>query len=140
MTQYYNGKGKNICNYAIPDISQEPHECGKLSGVQIFLVKVTVEKWPQDHYFSQKVLLVGTPIILFTYYWVFHVWIYFQNKKQKEDSIGNIFHTRCEHWTAELFDVQADHLKRYLFSVGIWPVLKWLILSGTVPSLSYRNN
>ena len=49
-------EGKNICTYAIPHISQEPQECGKLSGVQIFLVQVTVEKWPQDHYFSQKVL------------------------------------------------------------------------------------
>ena len=49
MTQYYK------------HISQEPHKCGKLSGVQIFLVQVTVEKWPQDHYFLQKVLLVGTP-------------------------------------------------------------------------------
>ena len=29
--------------------------------VQIFLVQVTVKKWPQDNYFSQKVLLVGTP-------------------------------------------------------------------------------
>ena len=25
------------------------------------LVQKKVEKWPQDHYFSQKVLLVGTP-------------------------------------------------------------------------------
>ena len=61
LTQYYNGKGKKICTSTIPHISQEPHECGKLSGVQIFSVQVTVEKWPQDHYFSQKVLLVGTP-------------------------------------------------------------------------------
>ena len=60
LTQYYNGKGEKICTYAIPYISQEPHKCGKLSGVQIFVVQVTIEKWPQDHYFSQKVLLVGT--------------------------------------------------------------------------------
>ena len=44
-------------------ISQEPRECGKLSGVQIFLVQVTVEKWPQDHYmyFSWHLLWVHTP-------------------------------------------------------------------------------
>ena len=62
LTQYYNRKGKKICISAIPQISQESHDCGKLSGVKIFLVQVTVEKWPQDHDFSQKVLLVGTPI------------------------------------------------------------------------------
>ena len=52
---------KKICTSAIAHISKEPHEWGKLSGVQIFLVQVTVKKWPQDHYFSQKVLFVGTP-------------------------------------------------------------------------------
>ena len=60
------GREKKICTSAIPNISQEPHECGKLSGVQIFLVQVTVKNWPQDHYFSQKVLLVGAPIIIIT--------------------------------------------------------------------------
>ena len=54
-------EGKKICTSAITHISQEPHKCGKLSGVQIFLVQVTAKKWPQDHYFSQKVLLMGTP-------------------------------------------------------------------------------
>ena len=61
LTQYYNGKRKRIYTSPIPHISQEPHDCGKLYEVQIFLVQVTVEKCPQDHYFSQKVLLVGTP-------------------------------------------------------------------------------
>ena len=64
LTQYYNRKEEKICTSAIPHISKEPHECGKLSGVQIFLLQVTVEKWPQDHYFSQKVLLVGTPNVI----------------------------------------------------------------------------
>ena len=50
------GREGNICTSTIPNISQEPHECGKLSGVQIFLVQGTVKKWPQDHYFSQKVI------------------------------------------------------------------------------------
>ena len=58
------GREKKICTSAKPHISQEPYECGNLSWVQIFLVQVTVEKWPQDHYFSQKVLLVGTPNII----------------------------------------------------------------------------
>ena len=40
--------------------------CG-IAEVQIFLVQVTVEKWSQDHYFSQKVLLVGTPNNIFYY-------------------------------------------------------------------------
>ena len=62
LTQYYNSKGKKICTSDIPHKLQEPHECIKLSRVQILLVQVTVKKWPQDHHFSQKVLLVGTPI------------------------------------------------------------------------------
>ena len=57
------GRGEVICTSNIQHISQETHECGKPSGVQIFLVQVTVDKWPQDHYFSQKVLLVGTPTL-----------------------------------------------------------------------------
>ena len=51
------GREKRIYTSPKPNISQEPHDCGKLYGVQIFLVQVTVEKWPQDQYFSPKVLL-----------------------------------------------------------------------------------
>ena len=39
LTQYYNGKGKKIWTSDIPPILKEPHYCGKLSGVQIFLVQ-----------------------------------------------------------------------------------------------------
>ena len=35
------GREEKICTSAIPHISEEPQECGKLSGVQIFLVQVT---------------------------------------------------------------------------------------------------
>ena len=64
LTQYYNRKGEKICNYAIPPISQEPHECGKLSGVQIFLVQKS-RKWPQDHYFftESAILPIFDPIL-----------------------------------------------------------------------------
>ena len=41
------GRKKKIWTTAIPHISQEPHECGKLSGVQIFLVQVTVKMCDQ---------------------------------------------------------------------------------------------
>ena len=34
-------------------------------GPDLFGTK-KVEKWPQDHYFSQKVLLVGTPSYIYT--------------------------------------------------------------------------
>ena len=30
-------------------------------------------------------------------------------KKQKQDSRGTIFHTGCEHQTAEQFEVQSNH-------------------------------
>ena len=58
--KFTTGREKKIRTSAIPHISQELHECGKLSWVQMILVQVTVEKWYQDQYFSQKVLLMGT--------------------------------------------------------------------------------
>ena len=41
------GRKKKICTSTIPHISQEPHECGKLSEVQIFLVEDTVKMCDQ---------------------------------------------------------------------------------------------
>ena len=55
------GRKKKICTPAIPHISQEPHECGKLSGVQIFLVEDTVKKYIQI--LLANLLLVHTPIV-----------------------------------------------------------------------------
>ena len=62
-TNITTGRGKKIWTTAIPHISQEVHEYGKLSGVQIFLVQVTVKKWPHIHYYWSKVLLVSTPLL-----------------------------------------------------------------------------
>ena len=56
------GRENKIFTSATPHISKETHKCGKLYGVQIFLLQVTVEKWPQDSYFLQEVLLVETPM------------------------------------------------------------------------------
>ena len=67
---------RKIYTSAIQNISQEPHECGKLTGVQIFLVQVTIPKWPKDHYLSQKVLLVGTLYILYTIYYILYIIYY----------------------------------------------------------------
>ena len=61
LTQYYNGKGKKICTSAIRTISQEPHECGKLFGVQIFFVQKKVENGLRIINFHKK--------CYFTHFW-----------------------------------------------------------------------
>ena len=65
LAQYYNGKEENICTSAIPHISKEPHECGKLSEVQIFLVQVTVKKMASGSLFFTKsaILPIFDPIL-----------------------------------------------------------------------------
>ena len=57
-------------------------------------------------------------------------------KNQKQGIRGTIFHTGCKHQTADQFKGQEDSWEWAWFSVGIWPVLKWLSWSSTVPSLS----
>ena len=48
-------ENKNIWTSDIPPISQEPHECGKHSGVLIFLIQKKL-KMASGSLFSQKVL------------------------------------------------------------------------------------
>ena len=43
LTNITTGNKKKICTPAIPHKSRETHDWGKLSGMQIFLVKVTVK-------------------------------------------------------------------------------------------------
>ena len=43
LTNITTGKKKKICTSAIPHKSRETHDWGKLSGMQIFLVKITVK-------------------------------------------------------------------------------------------------
>ena len=55
---------KKIWTPAIPHISQEPHECDELSGVQIFLVEDTVkiqDPTIQHPTLLANLLLVHTP-------------------------------------------------------------------------------
>ena len=63
LTQYwyYNGKKwKNLDFSYTTHITRTSRVWKVIWGPDIFCTK-KVEKWPQDHYFSQKVFLVGTP-------------------------------------------------------------------------------
>ena len=60
------GRKKKIWSLDIPPISQETHECGKLSGVQIFLVQKS-QKMASGSLFFTKSALVGTPSIIDNY-------------------------------------------------------------------------
>ena len=53
----------------------------------------------------------------YNYYFLlgFHDQIYFQYKNIKQHKKGTIFHTGCDHWIQEKFEVQADHWERFFF-------------------------
>ena len=63
LTQYYDGKGKKYPHFRYTTHITRTSRLWQAIWGADFLVQVTVEKWPQDHYFSPKVLLVGTPSI-----------------------------------------------------------------------------
>ena len=64
LTQYYNGKGKKDLHFRYTThIIRTSRVCQDIWGAVLFSTSYS-QKWPQDHYFSQKVLLVGTPINL----------------------------------------------------------------------------
>ena len=81
-----------------------------------------------------------TYFILITYYWVSMLEYIFSTKNKKQHIRGTIWHTGCEHCTQKPFEGKADRWYRDWFSVGIWPVLKWLSWSGTVNIQSYCDN
>ena len=63
LTQYYKGKGKKYLHFRYTTHITRTSRVWQAIWGSDFLVQVTVKKWPQNHYFSQKVLLVGTPNI-----------------------------------------------------------------------------
>ena len=56
LTQYYNGKERKYFDFSyITNITRTSLVCQAIRGPDLFGTKKG-RKWPQDHYFSQKVL------------------------------------------------------------------------------------
>ena len=96
------------------------------------LWKVSALYWIYGYYG----LIHLTNFKLITYYWVYMLEYIPSTKNNKQDSRGTICCTVCEQWTAEKFDGQANRWYQDWFSVEIWPVLKLLSWSVTVPIIS----
>ena len=64
LTQSYNGKGEKDLHFRYTThITRTSRVWQAIWGADIFSTSYS-QKWPQDHYFSQKVLLVGTPTVI----------------------------------------------------------------------------
>ena len=80
----------------------------------------------------------------FIYYWINIVsstlGSIYSTKNYKQHSRGTILHIRFKHWTSEQFGDHANFWERDCFSIGIWPVLKWVSWSYTLNNVYYRDS